>query len=406
MKPRAMASGIRGRWLWWLPPTVAIAAWIVWGSMDSPQAATPLAATPAMPAAVPRPAQAAASAAPFSAAGLQTRQEQKVLWQQRLERAQSTLEAYARSTRYPYDSQPAAEHSDQMHPNQPIVDEHALPSSNGKGTDGLRLITSQERIFVQGNESVRLTVSMQDKNGQVVPLRIVRAAAREVPAPRTASLYPEATMNFNDEGVAGDLVAGDGVYGVQLQPATQGFAGMFGQIRVEVALQYRGEQGQTYFDVMYTPDPPATWEGGVMDALEDGSLNFHLKAGVKEPGRYVVTGRVDDANGKSFALLSFNEELGAGSQDIRLKLFGKLIRDFKPALPLTLRDVEGFLLRPDAFPDRRLMPRLAGSVHVSKSYALASFSDAPWTSEERSRYLAELTRDVTEAQAKVEQFGP
>jgi hypothetical protein len=212
-------------------------------------------------------------------------------------------------------------------------------------------------------------------------------------------------MNFNDEGTSGDLAAGDGIYGVQLQPATQGFAGLFGQIRIELALQYRNQQGQTYFDVMYTPDPPATWEGGVTDALEDGSLNFHLKASVKEAGRYVVTGRVDDANGKPFALVTFNEEVSAGAQDIRLMLFGKLVRDFKPAMPLTLRDVEAFLLRPDAFPDRRLMPRLAGSVHVSKSYPISGFSDAPWTSEERSRYLAALTRDVTEAQTKVEQLG-
>lgn len=74
-------------------------------------------------------------------------------------------------------------------------------------------------------------------------------------------------------------------------------------------------------------------------------------------------------------------------------------------MPLTLRDVDGFLLRPDAFPDRRVMPRLAGGVHVSKSYAVSDFSDAPWTSEGRSRYLAELTRDVTAAQAMVEHSG-
>ena len=43
--------------------------------------------------------------------------------------------------------------------------------------------------------------------------------------------------------------------------------------------------------------------------MQDGSLDFYLKADVREPGRYVVTGRVDDANGRPFALLSFNEEV-------------------------------------------------------------------------------------------------
>jgi len=244
-----------------------------------------------------------------------------------------------------------------------------------------------------------------DKDGVAQPLRVVRASAHEVPAPNAASLYPDVPMNFNDDGTAGDAIAGDKVYGAQLQPSTQGFAGLFGQIRVELMLQYGGQQGFTYFDVMVTPDSPATWVGGAREALEEGSLNFYLKANVRDAGRYVVTGRVDDANGKPFALLTFNEELNPGTQEIRLTVFGKLVRDGKPAFPLTLRDVEGFLLRSDAFPDRRLMPRLAGTVGTSKSYALASFSDAPWTSEERSRYLTELTKDVSDAQSHVDQLA-
>ena len=50
------------------------------------------------------------------------------------------------------------------------------------------------------------------------------------------------------------------------------------------------------------------------------------------------------------------------------------------------------------------MPRLNGTVHVSARHALAAFSDAEWSAEERSRYLAELTRDVEEAQKKVDQL--
>lgn len=213
-------------------------------------------------------------------------------------------------------------------------------------------------------------------------------------------------MNFNDEGLAGDSAAADGVYGVSLQPATQGFAGLFGQIRVELALQYRDQQGFTYFDILYTPDAPAVWQGGVREAIEDGSLSFYLKADVRQAGRYVVTGRIDDATGKHFALVSFNDEVGTGAQQFRLRVFGKLVRDAKPAFPLTLRDVDGFLLRPDAFPDRMLMPRLAGKVHTSQSHPPSAFADTEWSSEERERYLTELSRDVAEAQANVDQLGP
>src|SRR5205814_3230018 len=145
--------------------------------------------------------------------------------------------------------------------------------------------------------------------------------------------------------------------------------------------------------------------GGAREALENGSLAFILKANVRQAGRYVVTGRVDDATGKPFALLSFNDEVPAGAQEFRLVLFGKLVRDGKPAFPLTLRDVDAFLLRTDAFPDRALMPRLPGKVLTSQGYALSSFSDAEWTSEERNRYLGELSRDAVDAQNHVEQLG-
>jgi hypothetical protein len=403
----------RGRWLWWAAPAVAGLAWLLWTGIESPQAAvaTTASATAAPPSMLPgRPAASsaasvAASSAPFSVSGLQTREAQRALWTQRLERARATLAAYRESTRYPHESQPISAHPDQVHPNLPVTDEHALRGPGGRVHEALRLRTSQERVFVQGNEAVRFTVSLVDTNGKPVPLSIVRASAREIAAERTGTTYPEVPMPFNDEGASGDLVAGDGVFSVQLQPATQGFAGLLGQIRVELLMQHREHQGATYFDIMYTPEPPATWQAGVREAMEDGSLNFYLKANVREAGRYVVTARVDDASGKPFALLTFNDEVAAGAQEFRLPLFGKLVRDGKPAFPLVLRDVDAFLLRADVFPDRKLMPRLQGRLHTSQSYPLASFADTEWSGEERARYVAELTRDLDEAQREVQRLG-
>lgn len=402
----------RGGWLWWAGPAVATLAWLLWTGIESPQAATSPAAGVApstVPTAPGRPAASAARApapaAPFSATGLQTREEQRALWTQRLERAQATLAAYRESSRYPHESQPISAHPDQVHPNEPVTDEHALRGPGGRVNESLRLRTSQERVFVQGNETVRFTVSLVDADGKHVPLSIVRATAREIPAERTGTTYPEVPLPFNDEGTSGDVTAGDGVFGVQLQPATQGFAGLLGQIRVELLMQHREHQGATYFDVIYTPEPPATWQGGVREAMEDGSLNFYLKANVREAGRYVVTARVDDAAGKPFALLTFNDEVPAGGQEFRLPLFGKLVRDGKPAFPLVLRDVDAFLLRADVFPDRKLMPRLQGRVHTSQAYPLSGFADADWNSEERARYVAELTRDLDEAQREVDRLG-
>ena len=65
-----------------------------------------------------------------------------------------------------------------------------------------------------------------------------------------------------------------------------------------------------------------------------------------QPGRYVITGRVDDASGRPLALVTFNNELGAGAQQVPLQVYGRLVRDANAVFPLTLHDVEGFLLRP------------------------------------------------------------
>lgn len=110
---------------------------------------------------------------------------------------------------------------------------------------------------------------------------------------------------------------------------------------------------------------------------------------------------MDDARGQPFALVSFNEELGGGEQTARLRVFGKLLRDAAPAMPLRLRDLQGFLLLPDRFPDRAMLARREGVVFTGVRHALTAFSDAEWSSEERSRYLAEFNRDVSELEAQL-----
>lgn len=402
----------RGNWLLWLGPVVLIVALLAyWLADDKPGAPSTLASASANakdPASAPAGASAAPASpgtAPYSTQGQATRAVQLEQWKQRLVRAQEALDAYRKTTVYPHESRPIGEQPDQVYINQPIVEDQLLRMPGSKSGKGLNLRTTQGRVFVVGQESVRFGVSLRDDSGKLLPLRVLRATAKEVPDPGRASLFGETPMNFNDEGVAGDDVPGDGVYSTQLQPATQGFAGLLGQIRVELFLQSGDQQGFVYFDIMYSPDSTATWLPGVRDVVEAGSLYYLLPVQVNTTGRYVVSGRVDDATGKPFALLSFNNELAVGPQQVRLMVFGRLVRDGKPALPLTLRDVEGFLLRPDAHPDRILMPRLSGKVHTSKVYPLASFSASEWTSEERDRYLSELSKDLTDAKTQVDQLS-
>ena len=308
-----------------------------------------------------------------------------------------TLDGYRAAAQYPHESRPIEEHPDQLRPFEPITEDRALRMPGGGATQGVHLRTTQERVFASGLESSRVTLTLQDDAGRTLPLRVTRAVEKEVTPPgRTASTV-EVPLPISDN---------NGVLSAVMQPAAQGFASFAGTVRLELMLEYAGQPGFIYFDLTYSPEQAAIWLPGVREALNKGSLEFFLKAQVLLPGRYVLSARIDDAQGKPVALALFNGEVGKGTVEFRLPVFGKLLRDKQPAFPLTVRDVEAFLLKPDAFPDRVMLPRRVGVVHTSRSYALSSFSDSEWSSEERERYLTELGKDVDTAEQKVKQLGP
>ena len=339
----------------------------------------------------------------------EVRRRELELWMRRLERAERTLSSYVESTRYPPDSRPISEHPDQVYPNAPIDSTRPL-TRPGKGPhpgSDTQLQVRQERVFVVGDESVRFSLAAQTGSGLPLPLRVTSAIATPRPdegAPPT--LANPVPVSFNDEGLDGDEVARDGTHTVRLTPARQGFAQYHGAIRLDVSLSVGDEDGGLFFDIVYTPTSPATYTGKIREALVKGSLVFDLGVNVQTPGRYVVSGRVDDSAGKPFALVMFNDMLPAGPGEIRLVVFGKLILDQRPAFPLKLRDVDAFLLLEDVYPDRALLPRLTGYVHTTHSYPETVFSDAEWQSEERDRYVTEYTRDVNEARAEVDVRQP
>lgn len=386
MKPWPWLAGaaLAGLIAWWAWPGQAAAPL----SSDEGARATHL----ALPAAS---ASSRPQGSPFTDAALRERLAQRELLLQRLERAKVTLATYREQTRYPPESRPMAEHPDQVHPFAPIRESLPLRFPGTKGAvPNVRILTTQDRVFMSGDEVVKVSVTAQDDTGKTLPLLVTRAVAFDLPDPRQAAGRPQLGLDFT--------AIGDGVYGAQFQPSRTGFADFAGTLRLQVTLSQDGHQGVVNFDVVYQPSVPAEW-GAITDRVADGSLDFLVGLNVKQPGRYVVNARVDDARGQPFALVSFNEELGSGAQVARLRVFGKLLRDAAPAMPLRLRDLQGFLLLQDRFPDRAVLPRREGVVHSSAGYALKGFSDAEWTSEERDRYLAELSKDVSQLEA---QLGP
>jgi hypothetical protein len=391
--------------LWWWLDVADSAATA--GSANNPTTASALQGAGASPFSV-NPSGSSAVGGPLSPQGLQAREEKLALWRERYERAEQVYNSYRDATRYPHESRPVADAPDQVRPFDPVLEEKTMRNERGEPVQGITLKTGQDRVFLSARDSVKFTVQATDSRGRVLPLSISRAAAQSMPDGKQLVQQRSATLEFSDAGPSGaaaaDDVAGDGQYSARLTPATQGFAGFGGTIRVLVFVRANGQEGVAHFDVIYTEDTPATW-ADIREALEGGSLNFYLRAQVRVAGRYVVSARVDDARGQPFAVLSFNEEVPAGLQQFKLHLFGALVRDKRPVFPLRLRDVDGFLLIPDKFPDRLMMDRRAGVVHSSASYAIDSFSPSEWSSEERSRYLAEYGRDLETARTELERLG-
>ena len=330
---------------------------------------------------------------------------QRALWEKRLARSTEVLENYRRTTRYPFESRPASEHGDQMYPNQALIEEKRLYLPGDERPGRARLRTSQERIYVAGAETVLFTIGAIDDEGRALPVSILTATVGDPPQGNApAKLRPTAVV-FGDSGTDGDAAAGDGTWTFRFAPSTQGFANFTGQLRLETIISVDGQAGFTFFDMYYTPAPPAIWAGPIREIVEAGSLHLYLKVDVKRAGHYVATGRFDDAGGKPFALAVFNGALATGPQEILFRAYGKLIKDSQAALPLKLRDVDGFLLLEDASPDRALMPRLMGAVYTTRQYPLDVFSDAEWQSEERERYLREYLNDVALAKARLEELN-
>jgi hypothetical protein len=313
--------------------------------------------------------------------------------------------SYLEGSRYPIESRPVAQNPDQVHPNQPILEANPMRMEGG-GTNGAVLLqTSQSHVYLAAGEAAAFSLRAVDAQGRALPFVITRAVAQGMTYGASRPT-PQVVVSFADDGGGADPVAGDNAFAGVLAPSQGGLAGFHGTIRTEVRYTVGGRSGFALFDVIYTPVLPATWLGKIREAVEEGSLHFYLGLEVRQPGRYIVTGRVDDARGKPFAVATFNDVLQTGTREVKLTVFGKLLKDAAPAMPLTLRDVDGYLLRENVDPDRLLVPRLQGRVYAGRTRALDGVSDAEWQSEERSRYLAEYAKDRNAARAALSAFDP
>lgn len=392
----------------WLPLALlaVLAAAIGWLALRGPDAAAPSARSAAASPSPQGPqffGQVGGDPAPPPAADERAQRRQQLVEQVQL--TDHTYCSYREGSKYPASSRPMSQNPDQAYPNRPVTDMSPMRTGDRSSNPNILVQTSQSRVYMAANESVAFSIRAVSPDGTVLPLVVTRAVAAGI---MTTGSRPttQVALAFADDGGGADPVPGDGAFAAVLTPAQTGLAGFHGTIRTEVRYTAGGQKGVLIFDVIYSPTVPAVWAGPPREIVEDGSLAFVLRADVRKPGRYVVTGRIDDARGRPFALATFNEVLGPGPNDIKLTVFGKLMHDGAPALPLTLRDVDGYLLKENTDPDRELMPRLEGPVMKSRTATLNGISDAEWTSEERERYLTEFAKDRRQARGELSKFDP
>jgi hypothetical protein len=387
----------------WLPLALLLAVVVALGWLRARGGEAP----PVVAAAAPPPGRPffapVAPGAALPMPGDRARRRQLLLENYQL--ADHTLCSYREGSKYPPTSRPMAQNPDQVHPNAPVQEMNPMRVQGGGSDPKILLQTSQSRVYMAAGESVAFSLRAVDPEGRVLPLVVTRAVAQGLTFGNTRP-SPQMPVSFADDGEGADAVAGDGAFAAVLAPGQTGLANFNGTIRTEVRYNAGGRNGAILFDVIYTPEVPAVWAGPVREAIENGTLVYYLRLDVRQPGRYIVDGRVDDAHGKPFALATFNDLLGPGVNEVRLPVFGKLIRDQDAALPLTLRDVNGYLLKENVDPDRALLPRLEGKVYTGKAHPAKSFSDAEWQSEERSRHLTEFSKDFRAAAAALRSFDP
>jgi hypothetical protein len=390
------------RWRW-APAGIALLAilagiaWLIRAEQVDQQAG--IAVASAAPPPGPAPVLAAAS---VTVAAPAERRRQLL---ENLQLTEQTYCNYRDSSKYPHNSRPIAEQPDQVYPNAPVNEANPMRKDGGGSDPAVLIQTSQTRVYLAAGEAVSFSLRAVDGEGKVLPLVITGASAQGLNFGKQRPLAPLA-VPFADDGSGADPVADDGAFAATLTPSQTALANFNGTIRTRVAFSVAGQNGSVAFDVINSAELPAVWMGGPRETVENGSLTYVLRADVRIAGRYIVNGRVDDAKGKPFALVNFNELLQTGPNDIKLTVFGKLLRDQDAALPLTLRDVDGYLLKENTDPDRLLMARLEGKVVAGKPHPLKGFDDSEWSSEERSRHLVEFGKDFKAARAAFTTFDP
>jgi hypothetical protein len=307
------------------------------------------------------------------------------LWQRRMEETQRAL---LQKTVYPPTSLPLAGKKDLIPPHhvepwgRPLLD----PKGGKEGRVSVR--QTQSTLFLGAGEQGVATFEAT-ADGQHPPVSIARSQLKLTKANESTPGPAVATVVFRDDGAPPDDVAGDGVYSAVVPPSLDVVQSFSGELVIETDLSVQGESGTLIWRFAQTGAAPARFTQTARDALEGGSLAIYLGIQVFTAGHYDIRGRLYDASGRPMAFLTFVDDLGTDTREVRLAAFGKVLRDQNAQPPFTLRDIEGWRYVLGSYPDREQMPMWPDG-YTTGPYDLSQFSDSAWNSPEKQARLRAL----------------
>ncbi|MCB1141625.1 MAG: hypothetical protein KDK54_05265 [Leptospiraceae bacterium] len=255
------------------------------------------------------------------------------------------------------------------------------------------------------NSEMFITLECRDKDNQVIPVKVDEARVfREFDGQRFSSVKPD----YNDDGRDGDEVSKDNIITFKWR----GMKVDWGQMMLEADIEYGDKKKSTVKASFFSsPGKPAEIGNVFREVIQDGSLVVYATVQVYTPGKYHIEANLKESQeGNYISYAVFDGSLKAGTQEVELIFFGKILKDKGYDGPYILTDVRGHRVNlpidPDWFnqgeeglkkiqaakstePDKELVTPFREE-YKTKNYNLSQFSNQVYSSQDKENRIREL----------------
>ena len=290
------------------------------------------------------------------------------------------LTAYRKANVYPPTSRPLSR--DQLDLLEPDKRHEAMRRTDHD--EHVSYLFTADRYFVFADQPLHASLRVQ-RDG--VPIPVVISQSYAVVLDPATHQEPQLPMSYGP--------AADGGLAATFEPSKLGLKRQTA-IAMYVEFDDGGGKQVGHFDFQYTPPggAPARFTGKFSDSADHGSLTVKAGIDVTSPGHYVVDANLFDADNNPIAWTRYKGDLDAGTHDVDLLFFGKVMVDTSAHGAFHLGQLRGARYAPELDPDLEQMPPFTGS-YTTASYQPEQFSDAEWDSPDKQRMIQLLTNDTS-----------